>query len=133
MLRSLGHVAHAQGDAGRAAPLLQESLTLAQSVGDKRIMAYCLEDMAGVACGQGHPDLAARLCGAAAALSETIGAQRAPNERATYDRTIAAARAALGGEAFTRHWTAGRAMSLEQAAAEAVQNANVLGSDGDRG
>ena len=100
--------------------LLRESLSLAQEIGDKVTIAYGLEGMASVACGRGQPERAARLCGAAAALRDTSAATRAPSERASYESTIAAARTALGDDAFTAIWTAGRATPPEQAIAEAV-------------
>ena len=88
------------------------------------IIAYWLEDVAGVAWGQEQPARVVRLCGAAAALRDAIGGQRAPSERVSYEGAIMAARTALGDDAFTSNWAAGRAMSLEQALAEALGDAH---------
>jgi hypothetical protein len=44
-----------------------------------------------------------------------------PPRRVLHDQTVAAARAALGEEAFAAAWTEGRAMSLDQAVAAALQ------------
>jgi hypothetical protein len=63
---------------------------------------------------------AARLCGAAAALREAIGAPLSAAERTDFDRTVAAVRAALGEEAFAAVWACGQALPLEQAIAEAL-------------
>jgi DNA-binding NarL/FixJ family response regulator len=52
--------------------------------------------------------------GAAEALREAIGTPLPPVERATYERSIAAARAQLGEEAFAAAWQEGRTMTLEQ-------------------
>jgi hypothetical protein len=41
-------------------------------------------------------------------------------DRASYLRTVAIARDALGDDAFDRAWAEGRSLSLEQALAEAV-------------
>ena len=60
------------------------------------------------------------LLGAAEAQCETIGASPPVAKRGEYDRTVAAARAALGEEAFTAAWAAGRAMSLDAAVAYAL-------------
>jgi len=56
-----------------------------------------------------------------ASLHETIGSLRPPIERAKYDRSLAAVHAALSEEAFAAAWSAGRAMTLEQAIADALR------------
>ena len=43
-----------------------------------------------------------------------------PEHRSHYDRTIAAIRAKLDDPTFAANWAAGRALSLEQAIAEAL-------------
>ena len=97
-----------------AAPLLSESLTVAQVVGDNGIMIHCLEDMARIGCAQGQAERAAWLFGAAAAVREAVGASPQPDERAEYDRNLAAVRAALGGEAFSAAWAHGQRLSVEE-------------------
>jgi non-specific serine/threonine protein kinase len=64
---------------------------------------------------------ATRLVGATEALSEAAGAPWTPAWREEVLQQTAAARAALGEEAFTCGWAAGRAMSLEQAVAYALE------------
>jgi hypothetical protein len=54
---------------------------------------------------------------------QPIGCRPAPAARATYERAIALARARLGEEAFAAAWAEGRALSLEQALAEALDDA----------
>jgi hypothetical protein len=53
-------------------------------------------------------------------LREALGAPLPPSERADLDRDIAAMRLALGEEAFSAAWEAGRAMSLSQAVNDAL-------------
>jgi hypothetical protein len=43
-----------------------------------------------------------------------------PAERGAYEAAVAAARAALGADAFAAAWAEGRALPLEQAVAEAL-------------
>jgi hypothetical protein len=74
-----------------------------------------------VAGARGAPERAARLLGAVQALRDAIGAPVPPEYRAAYERTAAAARAALGEEAFTAAWAAGRTLSWEQAVAYALE------------
>ncbi len=64
--------------------------------------------MAGVLVTQEEPAQAARLWGTAEALREAIGAPIWPVERASYERSVAAARNHLGERAFATTWAAGR-------------------------
>ncbi len=69
-----------------------------------------------MAAAQGRPERAARLCGAAAALREELGTRFSLTaRRAEHDRTVAAARAALGEDAFESAWAKGHALPLEEA------------------
>ena len=65
---------------------------------------------------------AARLCGVAAALREAIGVPLPSFGRAAFDRTKAAARAALGEADFAAVWAAGAALSLEEVTAEVLSD-----------
>ena len=64
---------------------------------------------------------AARLLGAATGQFEAIGAAMWPADRLEYERTVAAARAALSEEVFAAAWAEGRAMTLDQAIAYALE------------
>ena len=121
-LTNLGTVAREQGDYGQAAALYKESLALRWTGEQHRGVAddaECLEGLAAVACALGQAERTARLCAAAAALREVIGAPLPPSERATYERTVATARAHLDEETFATAWEEGQAMALEQAIAAA--------------
>ena len=83
-------------------------------------MAASIEGLAGLAAAQGQAGRAARLFGAAEALRESVSNRIPPSERAEYDHNIAAARAQLSEAAFAASWAGGRAMSLEQAVAYAL-------------
>ncbi len=125
-LANLGNVAVDQDDDARAVAAYRQSLTLCRDIGDKRTIPYCLEGLAAVACARGHAERAARLCGAADALRSVIGAPLPPVERPMLDRTVAAVRATMDtgspqrGRAFAAAWSAGQALTLEQAIAEAL-------------
>ncbi len=116
----LGLAAHCQGYHERALTLLKRSLTMQRELGDRGGIARCLEGLAEVVCSQGKHERAGRLFGAAEALREVIGAPLPPSDRSDYDRHLNVARDALGEEAFTTAWTQGRAMTLEQAIAYAL-------------
>jgi hypothetical protein len=69
----------------------------------------------------GKAEPATRLLGAADALRERMRAPVPAIQRADYDQSVAAARAALDPAVFATTWIAGRAMSSEQAIAYALE------------
>jgi predicted ATPase/DNA-binding SARP family transcriptional activator len=123
-LGALGHVEREKGNYARAGALYQESLMLRMKMGDVLNVVQSLEDFAGLAGRQGQSVRAVRLLGASEALC-------APHRRtlpvnASQDkRTVAAAWAALDAAAFAAAWEEGRAMTLEQAVAYAMEPASV--------
>jgi DNA-binding CsgD family transcriptional regulator len=119
-LVGLGHAARDRGDTARAVTLFAEGLTSITEVGDRRIIALALDGVAGVAIDCGQPERAACLFGAAAALREASGLPVEPAFRAAHGRDVAAARAALGEDAFAAGWATGAALPLPGAVAEAT-------------
>jgi len=129
-LAGLGDLARAQGNHGRAARLYLESLSLLQTSSDTALVVPILEQaaaMIGVAYDSAlSPDMvasfhAARLFGAAASLRDILAAPLPPAVRVAYQRDVDVVRRALGNDAFARAWAEGRALSLEQAIATALQ------------
>jgi non-specific serine/threonine protein kinase len=126
-LQNLGHLAQHQGEYRQAAALFEESLTLFQELGNKIGVAECLEGLASVAAAECQPERgrqtaqrATQLFGAAEALREVASTPVPPYRRADYDRDIAAARAQLDQAAFATAWAEGRAMTMEQVVAYAL-------------
>jgi len=131
VLTALARVRHVGGDDERATALYHEGLTLFREVGSTLGLVESFEGLAAVAArtapvpggsatGQdGQMERAARLLAAAAALRETIGAPLTPVARGGHERVVAVVRAALGDDASAA-WTAGWALSLESAVAEAL-------------
>jgi hypothetical protein len=66
---------------------------------------------------------AVRLLGAAEAVCQTLGRTLPIGVKEEYERTVEAAHAAPREEAFAAIWEAGRAMTPEQAVAEALERA----------
>jgi non-specific serine/threonine protein kinase len=83
-------------------------------------VASLLRRFADLAESSGEPERAARLAGAAAAEQETVGGLHHPTHRTRHERHLAAPRDSLGEQAFAAAWSEGRAMSLDQAVAEAL-------------
>jgi non-specific serine/threonine protein kinase len=114
-LRILGILALHHEEWERAAEFYKESLTLSREVGDRPGTEEGLEGLAGVAGAQGHYEQAARLFGAAEALSIALGLHRPPLDQGDYERRVASTRAALEPTAFAAAWARGTEMSPEQA------------------
>jgi hypothetical protein len=100
------------GDCERAAGYQQRGLSLAQSIGEQRRIAFCLEGLA-LALTQRDAWLAARLLGAAAALRVMIDTPHLPAERADYERGIAILRHLLGEHDFAAAWNLGSSMPIK--------------------
>jgi predicted ATPase/class 3 adenylate cyclase/DNA-binding CsgD family transcriptional regulator len=114
-----GRLARASGDPAGAEDLHHRALAIALQHGFRGVVAETLEVLASLAVvGESHAE-ATRLLGAAQALRETTGQQRWPLNQSRYDADVAELKALLGDEAFERAWSAGRALSLEEAVAYA--------------
>ena len=118
-LHSLGLVVQERGEGSQGLALLEQALALSQKAGDMLGIARSLEGIAGMAL-VSKQERAAPLLGAAAALREALGAPVPAREREDHDRAAAALRTALGETAFAGAWTAGGALSPEQAVAETL-------------
>jgi predicted ATPase/DNA-binding SARP family transcriptional activator len=129
VLHNLGLVGLARSEPARAAAQLHESLLICQELGDLGLAARCLMALAGVAGATGQAARAARLFGAAQALRAASGTDEGELNREGSRRHLAAARAALGEEAFLAALAAGEALSLEAAVAEASAVATCPGAE----
>ena len=86
-----------------------------------------LEGFAALAAARGRPERAARLHAASDALRERIVVPLPPAEREKVEGERAVLRAALGDEAFDSAWTAGRALTWEQATEHAREGGRDAG------
>jgi hypothetical protein len=109
-----------EGDPRAAELLLAESLSLNVELGNRTNIAFVLDTLAAADAMQGRAERALRLAGAAAALRAAVDARRPPPEQARFDRLVEPARQTLGEERAASTWAEGRAMSLEQAIAYAM-------------
>ena len=126
MLRRVGHFALAQGDLPRAAALLRGALARLREGGSLHNAPACLVGLAAVAAAQGGATRAARLCGAAtAALAARYGRARPADDadEDDFERTVAAVQATLAEAAPRAAWAEGQATPLEQAIADALEEA----------
>jgi tetratricopeptide (TPR) repeat protein len=120
-LHNLGEVAFERGDYPGARKLFKEGLVIWRELGLRAGIGDSLEALAAVVGALGGPLRAARIWGAAERLREEIGAPQSPDEQARHDQCVAAARVSHGDEAaFDQAWREGRALTLEQAIAFAL-------------
>jgi len=119
-LNALGLLCCELGDESRAATLFAESLPLLQPGGNMEMLAEWLAAVPRLAILQGQLELAARLYGAAAALTDAVGVPLVVPPRHHYRRSVDDLRAALGADTFAAAWASGRALPLDQAIAEAL-------------
>ena len=118
-LHGLGHLARAEGDPERAAALHDEALELRRQIGNVPAIVDSLEAVAELAADAGHHQHAARLLGAATALRDREGYARVPWGSARYRAATRLVRESLSADELASAFTAGAALSLEDATAEA--------------
>lgn len=97
-------------------------LNTARASVEKISACVLLTGSAAVASGMNQPERSARLCGAAQAIFETTNHYISPFDRAEFDRHIQIARDQLGDTKFEALASQGRAMTMEQAVAYALED-----------
>ncbi|MFD5749011.1 BTAD domain-containing putative transcriptional regulator [Streptomyces sp. NPDC127033] len=118
LLAELGFIAELRGDADQSVRHHLRGLDVARSLAEPRALALSLEGLAGAAALRGRgpaTECAALLLGAADAARRGVGAPLPTAERGDVDRVTAAARAALGGPAFTEAFERGARLTAEDA------------------
>jgi tetratricopeptide (TPR) repeat protein len=130
-LSNLGEIALRQGDYESARGYYGQSLKLLWRLGQRPVIQITLNSLGTLAAAQGRPERAARLWGAGEGAREVLGLSLvlAPTERADYERQVSETRALLGEEGFAVAWAQGRAMTLEQAVAFALEEEANGGSE----
>ena len=121
-LLGLGIVETRRGDHGRAKMLLEEGLVLSRKLGSMVNAAEILETLAEMAGALGYGTRAARLWGAADTLREVTGSPWAPLERRLHEPYLAAVRSGVDEADWRAAWEEGRAMTLEDAIAYALED-----------
>jgi tetratricopeptide (TPR) repeat protein len=122
VLCSLGGAELFAGRLEEAKGHLSESLQLrAEGEGyDQLGIAYCLIALGGIAGRQDNAISAARLCGAAETLFQSIGGAILPGVQTQYERELQLLQTKLTPAEFAAAWAAGQQLPLDQAVAEAL-------------
>jgi non-specific serine/threonine protein kinase len=122
---NIGDAAHHQGQPARAVAALEEALRAADGLGDQRLVGGALIGLAMVAGALPKwVAQAARLLGAGDARLAEAGITLEQVDRESYEDALAAARTALGEQAFAAAYQEGRALPPDQAIAEALAAAD---------
>jgi hypothetical protein len=117
----LAHLELLRGEYAQATDRYRGALLARVELGDARSIPLCLDGLAWVACAEGRVERAARLLGAEEALRERVGAIVPAVIQAEHDRAAATVRASLPEPALAALWQEGRAMTLPQAVAYALE------------
>jgi tetratricopeptide (TPR) repeat protein len=124
-LAGLGRAAWFEGDITAARAYYQENLAILRDLGSQWELIYTFEGFAWLALHQDNPQRAARLMGAGEALREATGHVLFPVARPCYEECLAKTRHALAEKydqsTVAAVWRAGRALSREEAIAEALK------------
>jgi hypothetical protein len=97
------------------------ALRVARDLGATLMIPIVLYELAIVAAREGRGERSARLMGAVARLLETRGIQLRPDLNAEIRAAVLEVRAALGEEQWAKAFAAGRALSLDESIAEALE------------
>jgi DNA-binding CsgD family transcriptional regulator len=122
ILANLGLLCARLGDRDRSAGWLVDGLRLSRDLGYKLIIQYCLIGLGRLAADAGRFERAARLWGAADAMTEVYGAHltRASRELVDYEHLLAEVQQRLDPARWTAAWSEGRGLTADQAVAYAL-------------
>lgn len=121
VVRRLGQLAWHQGDIDRAVQLCEESMIINRELGDERGMIATLAAFGGIATARGKFNAAAQLLGAVQALLEAKNIRLVHMDRLEYDRNVSTVREQMPAAVHEKAWGKGRGMTLEAAAAFALE------------
>jgi len=120
-LVDMGWIALHEGQWGESQASFVGALRQFAAAGHKLGVCCAVEGLAGLAAQRNQPERAARLFAWAAAARKMIDHPLWPVEQAEVDRNLSEARAQLGGATFEASWAEGRAMTMEQVIAYALE------------
>jgi non-specific serine/threonine protein kinase len=126
VLVNIGAVACEQGDLAAASACFREALSMDRRLVQRDSMASWLDGLAAVAAKQRAWERAARLAGAAQALLNMNGSELEPADRVFRERYLASVREQLGDAGYEAAVAEGGALTLEQAIAYALSDAEGL-------
>ena len=122
MIHSEGaHMQRLEGHHDKAESMYRETILEWQRLGHRAAVANQLECFAFIAKVDEQPERVIKLLGAAERLREIIQIDMSPMERVEYEREAGELRARMSEKEFNIQWLEGRAMTMEQAIAYALE------------
>lgn len=119
-LNNLGELARLRGDNAEAEDSFRQSLRLFHKLEARTLIVPVLLNLAQMAWLQGRPERAARLLGAEERLRQEVGSRLTPDTQTDYEGLLPQLQVSLGDAAFTALWSAGHALTIEEALALAL-------------
>ena len=120
-LRRLGQLAWREGNYVHAISFCKESLRLNYEVSDPRGVMCCVAGFAAIAVAQGKFERAAELMAAVETQLVTIGIGLWYMDKMEYERNLTLLVTQLDEKVFDKFWAKGKAMTMEQAIAFALE------------
>jgi tetratricopeptide (TPR) repeat protein len=130
-LNNLANLACQRGDYHAGCHYGREAIEIFRSIGDASGVVSAIEGIAALALAQGDATRAVFLYAAADAQRATMRFPVPPAERALQSESLACARAKLTETGFASAWEAGRAISLNAAAEDALHGPDAGTEDED--
>ena len=118
----LGVIAVRERDYARAKEWYSECLKFEQDIGETRQVAECLLGFASIAIAKNRVERAVRLLGAAEVQIDARGGSWEDFDQAERERLAKLSRMQLDEATFATNWAEGRAMTMEQAIAYALED-----------
>ena len=118
-MTGLAAVHYCTGDLAQAAALFVEGLDRARDRSIALLVASALIGLAGIAAASGQPATGANLLGAAEGILASLAAPMRPKDQPVRERGLAAMTAGLGEEQLAVALAAGRALTVDEAVAQA--------------
>ena len=131
MFDNLAFIAMHEGDFERAKALGRQALRLARDMDARLEMAKALPILTGAMGMLGQPREAIRLLGASEGALERMGAFFQLNDKREFEAMVAVVRTHLDEATFQAALAEGRALTLEQAVAQALGEDDEHGEDGE--
>jgi predicted ATPase/DNA-binding CsgD family transcriptional regulator len=122
LLTFLAQAIWRQGDRRRAGTLAREAATCTHVIDDRQGLANVLETLAGMAAESGRPQRGATLLGCAEQVRGQSAMTLMDLYRPQHDRSVTAIVRAIGEKAFDAAFARGRAMTIDEGVAFAVED-----------
>ncbi len=121
VLTNLGELAYAQGDNVKARSLYREALEIFQKLKDRRQAADVVSGIANILASEGQRTTAAALQGFVMVVYDELGFELEGIELTQRNETVEALRSSMGKQVYQKVFEEGKALSLEQAVALAME------------